>query len=105
MILDQVAARTPVDPVIVMGDFNVGEDNPIIQAFRDAGFRDSFRVANPDAAEAGTFSGFEETLGPDKIDYIWVDLSVEVPSAEIVRDKVNGRWISDHVPIVATLLL
>jgi endonuclease/exonuclease/phosphatase family metal-dependent hydrolase len=91
-------------PVVVTGDFNVGEENPVIVSMREAGFRDSFRVVHQDVVDVGTFNGFAETCEPDKIDYIWVDGAWDVVDAEIVRTKIDGRWPSDHAAVTATLV-
>jgi endonuclease/exonuclease/phosphatase family metal-dependent hydrolase len=40
-----------------------------------------------------------------KIDYIYVDPAWEVERAEIVLDRVDGRWISDHMPVTAEIRL
>ena len=65
--------------------------------------RDSYRVVHPDAVDVGTFNGFEgRTAGP-KIDAILVSGSWNVESAAIVRTSPDGRYPSDHFPVVAVL--
>lgn len=105
LILRRIAERGTDDPVIVTGDFNAGEDNAAIAAMKAGGFRDAYRVAYPDAKEVGTFSGWNEALGEDKIDYIFVDYRAKVVAAEIERSKPDGKWISDHVPVTAKIEL
>ncbi len=105
LVLKRISERGTSDPVIIAGDFNAGEDNPAIKAVKDAGWRDTFRVLYPDVKEVGTFSGFNPEFGKDKIDYVFVDAKTDVLSAEIVKDKVDGRWISDHAPVVARVRL
>ena len=86
-----------------MGDFNAGEQNPAVRAMRGA-FRDTFRVQHPDATEVGTFSGFTfgNTRG-EKIDHVFVSPEVEVLGAGIVRSSRDGRYPSDHFPVIAVL--
>ena len=105
LLLATIAARDPKAPVFITGDFNSGEDNPAAKAVR-AVFRDSYRVLHPDAAEAGTFTGFTfgQTKG-DKIDYVFVDPDAEVLQAEIVRTSRDGRYPSDHFPVTARVRL
>ncbi|CAN5606443.1 endonuclease/exonuclease/phosphatase family protein [soil metagenome] len=105
LILNRIAVRAPGDPVIVTGDFNAGEDNAAIVGMKDGGFRDSYRIAHPDETEVGTYSGWNETMEPDKIDYIFVSPEIRVKDAEIVLHKAEGRWLSDHAPITALLEL
>jgi endonuclease/exonuclease/phosphatase family metal-dependent hydrolase len=104
----------PTDPVVVTGDFNVGERNPALSTLvgrggdesRPAAFLDTFRVLHPDEANAGTFSGFKfgNTSG-DKIDYVLVQPGAEVLSAEIIRTSKNDRYPSDHFPVMARVKL
>lgn len=104
LILRQIAKRGTNDPVILTGDLNAGEENPINGSIRKAGFRDSFRVVHPKAGNVGTTNGFQSQQ-KRKIDYIYVDPAWEVERAEIVLDKVDGRWISDHMPVTAEIRL
>jgi endonuclease/exonuclease/phosphatase family metal-dependent hydrolase len=105
LLLDRIGARAPVLPVVVTGDFNTGESNPVTVAMR-TGFRDTFRVLHPSASEVATGNQFKfgMTTG-DKIDYIFVEPATEVLSAEIVRTAVGGRYPSDHFPVVARIRL
>lgn len=102
MILDRIKTRSTQDPVIVTGDFNVGEDNPVATILKQGGLLDSFRVLHPDEKTVGTFNGWKDR-GTDKIDYVWVNSGFKVLSAEILATKVKGFWISDHLPVVATI--
>ena len=105
----RIASRGDAAPVVVTGDFNVGEDNPALGALlapdEGAGgtaFVDTFRVLHPDEAMAGTFTAFKfgQTRGP-KIDYILVQPDTEVMRAEIVRTSRRNRYPSDHFPVTA----
>jgi endonuclease/exonuclease/phosphatase family metal-dependent hydrolase len=113
LLLERIAVRPALDePVIITGDFNAGEDNPAMAPLigspggRPPRFADAFRVRHSDATTVGTFTGFEigRTSGP-KIDYVLVEPDVEVVSAEIVRTVTDGRYPSDHFPVVARVRL
>ena len=91
-------------PLIVTGDFNASETEDSIDAMRALGLRDSFRELRPNAA-APTFHGFGKHETPDKIDPIWIDRHWEAIAAEIDRSHVDGRWPSDHYPVLASLRL
>jgi endonuclease/exonuclease/phosphatase family metal-dependent hydrolase len=104
----RIDARSfPDEPVIVTGDFNVGEDNPAIRTLiQDKAFLDTFRVVHPDEKQVGTFTGFKiEQIDGPKIDYVLVQPGAEVLSAEIVRTARDGRYPSDHFPVVARVRL
>jgi endonuclease/exonuclease/phosphatase family metal-dependent hydrolase len=102
----------PAEPVIVTGDFNVGEDNPAIHHLVGAPggpkgtLVDTFRVLHRDAQDVGTFNGFKfgSTTG-SKIDYVLVQPETDVQSAAIVRTSRDGRYPSDHFPVTATVRL
>jgi len=116
----RIRQRKHPDPVIVTGDFNAEEDNPAVlylkgsHAFAgEAGnqnsstvvLRDSFRVLHPEVGGVGTFHGFEGRSGVGKIDYIFVSPEVQVRGAEIVHMQKNGRYPSDHFPVMAQIVL
>src|SRR5688572_4718728 len=89
LLRGRIDTRTVPDPVIVTGDFNVGETNPALATLTapvgnaTPAFLDTFRVLHADVKDAGTFSGFKfGTGGPDKIDYVLVQPGTEVRSAE-----------------------
>jgi endonuclease/exonuclease/phosphatase family metal-dependent hydrolase len=105
------------EPVIVTGDFNVGEGNPALATLvgrpppgqpgaEGNPFVDTFRVLHPTERVVGTFTGFAfgKTEG-DKIDYVLVQPAAEVLSAEIIRTSRNNRYPSDHFPVVARVRL
>lgn len=105
LLLTRMAARSPVLPVIVTGDFNTGEANPVTREIARV-LRDTFRVVHPNATEVGTANQFKlGTTTGDKIDYIFVEPGTEVMSAGIVRTSVGGRYPSDHFPVVAKIRL
>lgn len=105
LLLARVAARSPKLPVLVTGDFNTGETNPVTREVAKV-LRDTFRVVHPNATEVGTANQFKlgTTMG-EKIDYIFVEPGTEVMSADIVRTSVGGRYPSDHFPVVARIRL
>jgi endonuclease/exonuclease/phosphatase family metal-dependent hydrolase len=112
LLRGRIDTRSVPDPVMVTGDFNVGENNPALAALivpggtGAAAFLDTFRVLHADVKDAGTFSGFKfGTGGPDKIDYVLVQPGTEVLSAEIVRYSRDNRYPSDHFPVTARVRL
>jgi endonuclease/exonuclease/phosphatase family metal-dependent hydrolase len=113
----RIEARAfPREPVVVTGDFNVGEGNPALRALVAAArpegaqagtpFLDTFRVVHPDERVVGTFSGFKfGQVNGDKIDYVLVQPGTEVLSAGIIRTSRSDRYPSDHFPVVARVRL
>lgn len=110
LLVDRIRQRLSPDPVVVMGDFNAGEDNPArllltgrADSASNSGLRDSFRVVHPDATDVGTFHGFEGVTNGAKIDGILISAEWGVESAAIIRRSRGGRYPSDHFPIVSRL--
>src|SRR5688572_2688812 len=114
LLLERIRSRPEqAEPVIVTGDFNVGEGNPALEPLlgRSAGpgpppFIDTFRTLHPDETEVGTYTAFEfgRTKG-DKIDYVLVEPGTEVLRAEILRFSRKRRYPSDHFPVAASIRL
>ena len=111
-LLQRVRERETKDPVVLMGDFNAGETNPAIQPIKEfkqiaendtVEFRDSYRVIHPNAQEVGTFNAFEGKTSGEKIDHIFVSSDFFVLNAGILHDNENGRYPSDHFPVVTTV--
>jgi endonuclease/exonuclease/phosphatase family metal-dependent hydrolase len=109
LLRGRIDTRAVPDPVIVTGDFNVGETNPALATLTSgagAPFVDTFRVLYPDVKDVGTFSNFKfDFHGTDKIDYVLVQPGTEVMAAEIVRFSRNNRYPSDHFPVTARFRL
>lgn len=93
------------EPLIVMGDFNIGPDGPAREALSKLGLRDSFVDIHPDKATEGTFHAFTGKAISDKIDAILVSKQWQVTSAEILRTERDGVFLSDHYPVTAELVL
>ena len=106
LLVKRIADRSnPSAPVILTGDFNCGESSEPIVFLRDSGLVDTFRMMDPDSTEVGTFHAFTGSAGKDKIDYIFVMPDLKACAAEILRTSRDGRWPSDHFPVVADVRL
>lgn len=114
LLLARIKVRSfPTEPVVVTGDFNVGEDNPALHYLVGApgapasparALVDTFRVLHPDVTEVGTFTGFTFGNTKDaKIDYVLVQPGTQVLAAEIVRTSRDERYPSDHFPVTARI--
>lgn len=118
LLAERLAARPSPEPLIVLGDFNAGEDNPVRRFLTGSAdipgaaqgppsprLSDTFRALHPAAAADGTFNGFRgDSTGP-RIDAILVSERWAVRRADILRASRGGRYPSDHFPITALLNL
>lgn len=87
---------------IVLGDLNAGEDEPPLAALRAVGLVDSFRALHPSAKQVGTFHAFRGGLDGARIDFVLATADFTPLSASILSaPAANGRWTSDHHPVVA----
>ncbi len=115
MLLERITNRKHKLPVLVTGDFNVHEKNPLIRYFKgelpgEQGqmcpypMTDTFRSIHPKAS-GGTFNLFMGYRYGPKIDFIFADSSSQVNSANIIRSSHNGRFPSDHFPVSAEVVI
>ena len=105
LILARITLRQPQGPVILMGDLNAPDDDPLHASIKTAGFTDVWRTANPDAPaeESGTFHNFTGMADRSRIDYIYATPDLKIVESAILRSSLNGNYPSDHFPIRATL--
>ena len=105
LILSRIAQRKPEGPVILTGDFNAPETDPLHAAIKGAGLADVWRTANPDTPpeESGTFHEFTGVTSRARIDFVYATPDLKVIDAAIVRSSLNGNYPSDHFPVRATL--
>lgn len=66
---------------------------------------DTFRLIHPDAKEVGTFHEFKGGRNGEKIDFIFTTPGLKLLDAAILHDAENGRYPSDHFPIMASMVL
>jgi endonuclease/exonuclease/phosphatase family metal-dependent hydrolase len=108
LVARRITERLHDDPVILMGDFNAGEDNPAMRYLRGETtapaiqLTDTFRALHPDRVETGTFGAWVGETSGDRIDAILVR-DFEIVEADIVRDNRDGQYPSDHFPVTANL--
>lgn len=109
MIADRLAAMDSALPVIVCGDTNAHPDSPEITgllADQRLSLVNSYRQVHPEVSENElTFNGFRGATKGQPIDYIFVSPSWKVLSAEYIRTAFDGRYPSDHFPVVVKLAL
>ena len=83
------------DRTVIMGDFNARKDDPEAQMIRDAGLTDVVAI---EGIEPGYTVPSEDPKY--QIDYIW--LSPDLTAEEVA---IPVSEASDHMPVVATVLL
>lgn len=104
LLLQHIQKTVGEMPIVVMGDFNAGEENTAVLLLKKL-LRDSFRDIHPADSLTGTFHAFLGTHSGEKIDHIFVNSRFTVTNASIVRTGKNGRYPSDHFPVTAMVCL
>ena len=96
-------ATLPDDaPVVLTGDFNTTPDSEVHAVLARA-LQDAWTAAPRVEGSEATFHGFTGKAGR-RIDWIMVK-GVQPESITSVTTRWNGRYPSDHFPLVATLRL
>ncbi len=118
LIARRMGQRSHPDQIILTGDFNAGEGNPVVRYLKGENpavasktgpcaavppLVDTYRVLHPDETTVGTFNGFSGKRDGEKIDYVLASPQWKVLEAFIVYDNTNGRYPSDHFPVMAVL--
>jgi len=106
LLAQHISEQHFTDPVVLLGDFNAGPSSSTLRHLLGAttiGFVDAWRAAHPDAAECGTFSGWRDTHGNERIDHLLIAGDLTVVACDVDDRKREGRWPSDHAPVRATL--
>lgn len=92
-------------PVVVTGDFNFGKGTALYRQLNSGVIKDSSSLA--EKADSGTTAhGYGGGVDGNPIDFICVNSKVEsVKSYNIIRDKYNDRYVSDHYPIYSDIVI
>lgn len=93
-------------PVLLMGDFNTLPDSIPVAILKNQ-MVDSFESSlTARSGPAGTFSGFYAGQPvSNRIDYIFSDkaFKVDVLSYRTLQNSANGRYPSDHLPVMVKM--
>lgn len=93
-------------PVLLTGDFNVTEESNAYAVLAGSSLLNDTRYLSENRHEGPTASFSDwETLQPEesRIDYIFVNNHVSVLSHQIADDRYDGRFPSDHLPVIAEI--
>ncbi|MGI9541748.1 MAG: endonuclease/exonuclease/phosphatase family protein [Cyclobacteriaceae bacterium] len=107
LLLQKIPVIADGRQVVVMGDFNASPSTDAYRSLTNANFvlqdaqDESLRSLGPDR----TFSGFKVSESPtgDRIDHIFVSQQIEVRTHTIFDNHRDGKYPSDHLPVVAEL--
>jgi endonuclease/exonuclease/phosphatase family metal-dependent hydrolase len=93
-------------PVIIMGDFNVTEDDPpyatLVKPEDDAPpkLADAYREVHPQRSkDEASYNGFKGTRRGSRIDWVLHTRQFKAVDASIDYVNKDGRYPSDHYPV------
>lgn len=107
LVLKKIAEIAGNEPVVLVGDLNATPDDEAITtlaaAMNDAQKATAIEPYGPE----GTFSGFEvKEIDADKrIDYVFTGGGIETLKYGVLTDSRQGRYFSDHLPVVAKIAI
>jgi endonuclease/exonuclease/phosphatase family metal-dependent hydrolase len=104
LIAERIGKLPSKVPVILTGDFNASADGEVHRVLVGAGLADVWDGAPFRFGPEHTFHGFKGTPDGRRIDWIFTRGSgVKAMVAETLSMHQNGRYPSDHFPVLAVL--
>lgn len=101
LLVDRLETIADGSPTVVVGDLNCVPGSPpyerLASRFEDARETSTYGHHGP----TGTFHDFDGRPGK-RIDYVFVD-GIDVRQYATLTDRWNGRYPSDHFPVLAEL--
>jgi endonuclease/exonuclease/phosphatase family metal-dependent hydrolase len=110
-LLDMIAVDAVKKPVIITGDFNTPREGEAYRVMtgKDGGSKllyDAEYISEREHHGPSTTShNFGKSCEPTRIDYIFVNKLVRVLNHAILADHWDGWYPSDHMPVVADIVL
>jgi endonuclease/exonuclease/phosphatase family metal-dependent hydrolase len=111
LILARIAELRGGLPVVLTGDLNVTPDHPVVAKLTDVESRNRLIYAKEVARQRtgidGTWHDFGKIAEDSRecIDYVFVDEERPVLAYDVLPDRLDGVFLSDHVPVLAKLLI
>lgn len=102
--IGEIAKRN--EPVVLTGDFNLTPNEKPLALIRQK-LKDSRQISETvPQGPVGTFNDFDfASKLENRIDYIFVNKLVEVKKYIVITDSKEGRYPSDHLPVLAEIQL
>ena len=115
LVVKKIKEIADETPAILTGDFNFPPSSPLYSILVKNRSAETDRVYLADAQSISaqpphgpdcSFFGFQGMGRPgNKIDYIFVSKGVTVLQHGVLSDHWNGKYPSDHLPVLATIII
>lgn len=105
VLLDLIKEKDQGHPILVLGDFNTQDQQPVYDMLLKAGLKDSFHEANPNdpgyTSDGKTNPYKSNPENRKRVDYVFYrpgqETEVKVLSSKLAFDQaVEGMFVSDH---------
>ena len=106
LILDQLKILSGNMPVVVTGDFNVPPESAAYVTMTSMLVDSKLESVSEPHGPEGTFGGFTVKVDDtgDRIDYVFVAEGTKVLRYAALSDQWDGRYPSDHLPVLAEII-
>jgi len=114
LILKNIQALAKTEPIIVTGDFNANATSSVYQTLTASWpenenqfyrLMEARRISRlPHYGPLWTFHGFGAAAERPMIDYIFVNHRATVLRHATIAESNDGRYASDHLPVMAELV-
>lgn len=112
LLKKRIAEIVDDQPVLLMGDFNTQDSTEAYKILTSKASEEpvlydaQFVSKSVHHGSHVTFNGFGTSLEPgNKIDFIFVNNDILVLEHGVIDEVVDGRYPSDHMPVVAEIKL
>jgi endonuclease/exonuclease/phosphatase family metal-dependent hydrolase len=110
LIVKQIREQFAEHPVIFLGDLNSLPDSAAYKTLTgdEAGkspLRDAYVHAKAKEGPDSTWNGFQKIAPGNQIDYLFVGEQIGVEELRTLTDQRDGKFPSDHLPVVCRLVL
>ncbi len=102
LLAERLEKLPPDTPLILTGDFNSPAGGEVYQVFARR-LQDAWEAAARRQGPEGTISGFKGLTTGARIDWILYRGGLKALEAETVTHQREGRYPSDHYPVLALL--
>lgn len=93
-------------PVVFTADMNVVEGSENYQQFVESGVLNDTKYLAPDTMNYCTYHDTKpEKHEKDVIDYVMINDKFEAVSYKVVTEGIDGRFVSDHFPVYADVVI
>ena len=110
LILKKIGEIAGAGTFVLTGDLNVEESSDAYKTLKTGNSTTHLADAKYASTHGhfggdSTFNEFKELQPARKIDYIFVREGVRVIEHGVLSDRWNGLWASDHLPVIAEIIV